>query len=78
MLVNEGTYLINSLGEKYIFSDKFILKWVEKGGFKNVITHFGLMDNAIKTQEEQVDESIECEVTEDEIGGEYDGDNNNG
>ena len=25
MLVNEGTYLINSLGEKYIFSDRFIL-----------------------------------------------------
>lgn len=52
MLVNEGTYLINSLGEKYIFSDKFILKWIDKGGFKNIITRFGLMEKAIETQEE--------------------------
>jgi hypothetical protein len=49
MLVNEGTYLINSLGEKYIFSDRFILRWIDKGGFKNIITRFGLMDEAIKT-----------------------------
>jgi len=47
MLVNEGTYLINSLGEKYIFSDKFILRWIDKGGFKNIITRFGLMDEAV-------------------------------
>jgi hypothetical protein len=52
MLVNEGTYLINSLGEKYIYSDKFILRWVEKGGFNNVIAKFGLMHDAIKTQDE--------------------------
>jgi len=44
MLVNEGTYLINSLGEKYIFSDKFILRWIDKGGFKNMITRIGLID----------------------------------
>ena len=44
MLVNEGTYLINSLGEKYIFSDKFILRWIDKGGFKNMMTRIGLID----------------------------------
>jgi len=49
MLVNEGTYLINSLGEKYIFSDKFILRWVDKGGFKNMMGRIGLIDKAIKT-----------------------------
>lgn len=37
MLVNEGTYLVNSLGEKYLYSDKFILKWLDKGGFKSLL-----------------------------------------
>ena len=37
MLVNEGTYLINSLGEKYIYSDRFVFKWLEKGGFKQLM-----------------------------------------
>ena len=37
MLVNEGTYLVNSLGEKYIYSDRFILSWINKGGFKSLI-----------------------------------------
>ena len=77
MLVNEGTYLINSLGEKYIFSDRFILRWIDKGGFKNIITRFGLMDEAIKTQDEQLEEEIEVEPIEEEIeGDEDDGDNN--
>jgi len=52
MLVNEGTYLINSLGEKYIFSDKFILRWIDKGGFKNMMARIGLIGKAIKTQDE--------------------------
>lgn len=77
MLVNEGTYLINSLGEKYIFSDRFILRWIDKGGFKNIITRFGLMDEAIKTQDEQLEEDIQVEPIEEEIeGDEDDGDNN--
>jgi len=37
MLVNEGTYLVNSLGEKWIYSDKFVFKWLDKGGFKHLI-----------------------------------------
>lgn len=37
MLVNEGTYLVNSLGEKIIYSDRFVLKWLDKGGFKSLI-----------------------------------------
>lgn len=80
MMINEGTYLINSLGEKYIFSDKFILRWIDKGGFKNVITRLTLMSDAIKTQDEQVEEDEIIEDTEmpieDTDGGEEDGNNN--
>ena len=63
MLVNEGTYLINSLGEKYIFSDRFVFKWLEGGGFKQ------LMTKAIAKKEEAEDEMIE-----EDDGGEDDGD----
>ena len=72
MLVNEGTYLINSLGEKYIFSDKFILRWIDKGGFKDMIARFGILNKAVETQEEQVEEQLEDENVD---GGEEDGDN---
>ena len=66
MLVNEGTYLINSLGEKYIFSDKFILRWIDKGGFKDMISRIGLMSSAVKTEKDQAeDEPIEGEDDED-------------
>ena len=86
MLVNEGTYLINSLGEKYIFSDKFILRWVDKGGFKNMMGRIGLIDKAIKTQDEQAeDEQLMDQTINEELmaqweeeGGEEDGDDNNG
>ena len=85
MLVNEGTYLINSLGEKYIFSDKFILRWVDKGGFKNMMARIGLINRAVKTQDEQVeDEQLMDEVINDElfdetgVGGEEDGNDQNG
>lgn len=74
MLVNEGTYLINSLGEKYIFSDKFILRWIDKGGFKDMIARFGILNKAIETQEEQIEEQLEDE-NENVDGGEEDGDN---
>ena len=67
MLVNEGTYLINSLGEKYIFSDKFILRWIDKGGFKDMIARFGILNKAVETQEDQVEEDLGD-------GGEEDGD----
>lgn len=37
MLVNVSTYMVNSLGEKYIYSDKFVLKWLDRGGFKHLL-----------------------------------------
>lgn len=72
MLVNEGTYLINSLGEKYIFSDKFILRWIDKGGFKDMISRIGLLSSAVKTQDEQADEEP-AEEEGDEDGGDQNG-----
>jgi hypothetical protein len=42
MLVNEGTYLINSLGEKYIYSDRFILRWLDKGGIKTLLSRISV------------------------------------
>ena len=35
MMINVGTYLVNSLGEKYIFSDRFVLSAFNKGWFKS-------------------------------------------
>ena len=87
MLVNEGTYLINSLGEKYIFSDKFILRWIDKGGFKNMMARIGLIGQAVKTQDEQAeDEQLMDQVIQEELmnfegqeeGGEDNGNNQNG
>ena len=52
MLVNEGTYLVNSLGEKYIYSDRAVLKWIDKGGFKSLISKI-----TSKSQEEEVEEN---------------------
>ena len=37
MLVNVSTYMVNSLGEKYIYSDKFLFKWLDKGGINSLI-----------------------------------------
>lgn len=65
MLVNEGTYLVNSLGEKYIYSDKFVFKWLEKGGFKQLMARVSAV--TAKATEEIAEEV-----------GEDDGDDNNG
>ena len=79
MLVNEGTYLINSLGEKYIFSDKFILRWVDKGGFKNMMGRIGLISKAVKTQDEQAeDEQLMDQVINEELMNEIEGDDEDG
>lgn len=51
MLVNEGTYLVNSLGEKYIYSDRAVLKWMDKGGFNSLISKITKI-----SQEEEVEE----------------------
>ena len=62
MLVNEGTYLINSLGEKYIYSDRFIFKWLSTGGFKSLINHVAEKN---KKHNEELEEELEDESDED-------------
>ena len=57
MLVNEGTYLINSLGEKYIYSDRFIFKWLSAGGFKTLI---GRVAELNKKHDEELEEEEEA------------------
>lgn len=37
MMANVSTYLINSLGEKILYSDRFAMKWLEKDGFKSLL-----------------------------------------
>jgi len=66
MLVNEGTYLINSLGEKYIYSDRFIFKWLETGGFKQLV---GRVLTVKKQAEEVIEEELESEqeIIEEEL-----------
>lgn len=38
MMFNVGTYLVNSLGEKVIYSDKFVLQWLSKKGFNSLFS----------------------------------------
>ena len=60
MIINEGTYLVNSLGEKYIFSDRFVLSAFNKGWFKSFFKGVKVL-------------SEEEEVEEPEEGGDDDG-----
>ena len=53
MLVNEGTYLVNSLGEKYIYSDRFIFKWLTTGGFKSMMSRAAALNKKNEEQEEE-------------------------
>lgn len=61
MLVNEGTYLINSLGEKYIYSDRFIFKWLETGGFKQLMNRVGTYS---KQRDVEIQDEIQEEIDE--------------
>ena len=61
MLVNEGTYLINSLGEKYLYSDRFIFKWLETGGFKQMM---GRVSSFAKQRKEEFAEEVEEDIEE--------------
>lgn len=63
MLVNMGTYLVNSLGEKYIYSDRFIFKWLETGGFTQVMKRVGAL--TLKHNQEFQDD-VDDAITEEE------------
>lgn len=51
MMINVGTYLVNSLGEKVIYSDKFVLSWLNKKGFMSLFSRL--------KPEEEPDDSLE-------------------
>ena len=54
MMINEGTYLVNSIGEKYIYSDRIILKYLEKGGWKSLVSRIsGLGGNVDDNADEE-------------------------
>lgn len=69
MLVNEGTYLVNSLGEKYIYSDRFVLTAFNKGWFKSLFRGVKTLseDGEEEPTQEEYDEDLENEVIEDEL-----------
>ena len=65
MLVNEGTYLINSLGEKYIYSDRFIFKWLSTGGFKQMMSTAAAFN---KQREKELKDDVDEDEDESENG----------
>lgn len=52
MMINVGTYLVNSLGEKYIFSDRFVLSAFNKGWFKSFFKGVKVL-----SEEDDIDDS---------------------
>ena len=56
MMINVGTYLVNSLGEKYIFSDRFVLTAFNKGWFKSFFKGIKVVDDDDKAEEVEEDE----------------------
>ena len=58
MMINISCYLCNSLGEKILYSDRFVLKWLDKQGFKHLL---GKIASKTFTEEEE-------EITTDENG----------
>lgn len=53
MIINEGTYLVNSLGEKYIFSDRFVLTAFNKGWFKSFFKGIKVVSDDDEAEEEE-------------------------
>lgn len=58
MLVNEGTYLVNSLGEKWIYSDKFVISWIKRCGFSSI------MSKLSKPSDQKEDNSNDDDIKE--------------
>ena len=56
MIINEGTYLVNSLGEKYIFSDRFVLTAFNKGWFKSFFKGIKVVDDDDQEEEAEAEQ----------------------
>lgn len=55
MLVNVSTYLINSLGEKYIYSDRFVMACLKNGGWQKYLNRLVTKDEKDDEEEEEGD-----------------------
>jgi len=55
MMVNVGCYLVNSLGEKVIYSDRFVLSWFNKKGFKDLISSLSEQEEKDESEDEEED-----------------------
>ena len=73
MMVNISTYLVNSLGEKWLYSDRAVIRWIDKGGFKHLIGN--ITSKIINREVEEATQEEEEEIID---GGEEDGDDQNG
>ena len=49
--------------EKNIYSDRFIFKWLETGGFKQMMSRVGAFN---KQREEEIQEEIQEDIAEEE------------
>lgn len=59
MIINEGTYLVNSLGEKWLYSERFVISAFNKGWFKTLATglkHMKFKDDNNEEEEEETEE----------------------
>ena len=59
MLVNEGTYLVNSLGEKWLYSDRYVLSVFKNGWFKSLMAKINHTEKEEKKDDEIFDEENE-------------------
>lgn len=57
MMINISCYLVNSLGEKLIYSDRFVLKWLEKGGFQHLLGRVKSKPTEEESEEEEGEEN---------------------
>lgn len=61
MLVNEGTYLVNSLGEKWIYSDRFVMSWIKNGGFNSLLSRISKKQKVPTDEGDEPEEEGESE-----------------
>ena len=55
MMINISCYLCNSLGEKILYSDRFVLKWLDKKGFQSLLGQ--ISRKKVEENEEAEDEN---------------------
>ena len=66
MIINEGTYLVNSLGEKWLYSERFVISAFNKGWFKTLVTSFKHIEKLKGLNNDNDDEEKEKETEEEE------------